>query len=165
MNDREVARIVRPENKLKKKIGDDVSIKELLRPEIVEEAQKVIHDRKDEFLSWARSDMAMMEEIYLQLLEHGADHDPVIYIMQKAETLRDRSGMFGFQLASQIAKSLAKYCHDIKESDKNMTLVIRKHMDGLQTVFRENIEGMGGLIGVELMDSLKKLIGKYHSEW
>lgn len=165
MSEKEFARIVKAENKLKNKIGGEVNIKELLRPEVVQAAQEVIQAHKPEFMSLITSDLRAMEEIYHKMLSDADDLDPLVMLIHKAESIRDRAGTIGYQLASQIAKSLAKYTHEISKIDQNTLLVVRKHLDGLQTVFRDNVEGAGGIVGVELMNSMQQLINKYHSEW
>lgn len=159
--DKDVARIVRPENKLKQKIGADVNLRELLQPEVIQGAQQVIADKKDEFLDWTRDDMLKMEEAFAKLRIEGPSAEPLAVIARHAQTLRDRSGTFGYQLGSDIAKSLAKYGNQTKPQNPHLLVVLRSHMDGLQTVFKDHVTDSGGMIGMELLQSLKKLVEKY----
>ena len=165
MSDKDVARIIRAENKLKKKIGGDVSVKELLQPDVLEGAQGVINEKRDQFMELIFADVEAMERAYHTLTQDHKDMDAVVILLEKAESIRDRAGTFHYQLASQIAKSLAKYAHEVTDVTSETITVLRKHLDGLQTVFRKNIEGTGGGVGIELMDSLQKLVQKYHSNW
>ncbi len=158
--DKDIARIVRPENKLKKKIGEDVNMREILRPDVVRGAQKVINSKADDFMNWALDDLAEMEKAY-NLMQQQAGRENMAVIIRNAEKLRDRSGTFGYQLGSQIAKSLALFCNELHGGEDYALIVIRQHLDGLETVFRANIKGDGGSMGLELMDGLRKLIAKY----
>jgi chemotaxis protein histidine kinase CheA len=159
--DKDVARIVRPENKLKQKIGTDVNLRELLQPEVVQGAQQVIADKKEEFLDWTRDDLLKMEEAFTKLRIEAPTAPPLVTISRHAETLRDRSGTFGYQLGSDIAKSLAKYSTQTNPQNPHLLVVLRSHMDGLQTVFKDHVTDSGGIIGMELLQSLKKLVEKY----
>ncbi len=159
--DKDVARIVRPENKLKKKIGSDVNLREILQPDVIQNAQQVIMDKKAEFLDWASEDLAIMEEAYYKLKTSGVTPPLLEIISRHAETLRDRSGTFGYHLGSDIAKSLARYCALSAPINQHLAIVIRTHMDGLQTVFKDHVTESGGLIGMELLQGLKKLVEKY----
>lgn len=162
MSDKDVARIVRPENKLKKKIGLDVNVRELLQPDVIQQAQQIIVDKKDEFLGWAAESLLQMEAAHYGL--HHGSPDPQILLStltREAESLRDRSGTFGYHLGSDIAKSLARYCAQTSITNEHLALVARKHLDGLQIVFKDNVTDSGGMIGMELISSLKKLIEKY----
>lgn len=159
--DKDVARIVRPENKLRKKIGPDVNMREILAPDVVRNAQKVIASKTEDFLGWARDDLAEMERAYTLMQKQGVEQEYIRVILIGAEKLRDRSGTFGYQLGSQIAKSLVKFCNELKGLEEFALVVIRKHLDGLETVFRADMQGDGGKLGAELMDGLRKLIAKY----
>lgn len=163
MNDKDVARIVRPENKLKKKIGHDVNLREILQPEVVQQAQQIIYDKKEDFLGWTTRSLQLMEEAYFSL-QHVSDSEPqalLATLSREAESLRDRSGTFGYHLGSDIAKSLARYCALTQASNEHLAVVTRKHLDGLQIVFKDNVTDRGGIIGMELAHGLQKLIEKY----
>lgn len=161
MSDKDVARIVRPENKLKKKIGADVNMREILQPDVIQAAQQVIMEKKDGFLEEAKVTLLNMETGYSQLTAGVNPAGHLQAIFANAESLRDRSGTFGYHLGSDIAKSLARYCEQTNPANEHLPLVLRKHLDGLQTVFRQNVTDSGGAIGMELLDGLRKLIEKY----
>lgn len=158
--DKDVARVVRPENKLKKKIGADVNVRELLHPDVIQTAQQVIMDKKSDFLEWAMEDLKIMEEAF-EGLQNNAKPPLIDMISHRAEGLRDRSGTFGYQLGSDIAKSLARYCALSPPNNPHLEVVLRLHMDGLQTVFKDHVTDSGGIIGMELLRGLKKLVEKY----
>lgn len=160
--DDKIARIVKPENKLKKKIGTDVNIHDILKPEIIKGAQKVIEEKSDDFLTTAKEDMKLLEQYYAQLkAENG--HNPELNksMNNVAEQLRDRSGTFGYQLGSQVAKSLVHFCEEPHSNFEHFQIVCRKHMDSLQAIYTYNLTGDGGPQGKELIIGLKKLIKMY----
>lgn len=161
MSDKDVARIVRPENKIKKKIGTDVNLREILQPEVLQSAQQIIMEKKDGFLAEARDSMLAIEGAYNQINAHEDAEPNLALLRREAESLRDRSGTFGYHLGSDIAKSLARYAEQTSLANEHLAVVLRKHLDGLQIVFRQNVTDSGGAIGMELLDGLRKLIDKY----
>jgi hypothetical protein len=161
MSDKDVARVVRPENKIKKKIGADVNLREILQPDVVQSAQQIIMERKDSFTEEAKAGLLLMETAYNHLHAGEDTVKQLAIIAAEGELLRDRSGTFGYGLGSDIAKSLARYCEQTNTQNEHLSVVIRKHLDGLQTVFRQNVTESGGAIGIELLDGLRKLIAKY----
>ena len=161
MSDKDVARIVRPENKIKKKIGADVNLREILQPDVLQSAQQIIMDKKDGFLAEAKDSLLAMEEAYSQINAHVEAAANLALLRREAELLRDRSGTFGYHLGSDISKSLARYTEQTDVTNEHLAVVMRKHLDGLQIVFRQNVTDSGGAIGMELLDGLRKLIDKY----
>jgi glucosamine 6-phosphate synthetase-like amidotransferase/phosphosugar isomerase protein len=150
-----------PLNKLKKKIGD-VNLREILQPDVVQQAQQVIIDRKSDFLEWTAENLKQMEESYYHLTQQSDDPNTLLDIMARnADSLRDRSGTFGYQLGSDIAKSLSRYCAATHAENPQLAIICRKHLDGLQIVFKDNVTDSGGAIGMELLQGLRLLVEKY----
>lgn len=156
-------KILPPDFSLKKKIGANVNISEIFTPERIEAAQKTINDTQSEFISWAAKDLTDLEHAY-----HAVARDPatapaakIDAIRRIAFSLKAQSGTFGFNLGSEVAKSLYDYMmKHTTYSAENIT-VIRKHLDALQVIFQQNIQGDGAAIGAELMQNLHKLVTKF----
>ena len=133
----------------------------MLEPENVQKAQDSIDSHKDEFVKWAKDDIATLKT-NLQAANNGSlTPEHLEAIINSAENLRDRGGTFGYPLLSQIAKSLVNYCTEITDPSSNHAVVIAKHIEGLQIIHGNKIEGEGGSIGKELMGSLTELTDKY----
>jgi hypothetical protein len=160
----EFVRVIKPDTSLKDRIGSDVNLRDILKPEVIEEAQQVIDEKKDEYLDLIRQDIAQMEAIFEKMPDVQVDMQLLATLLQHAQNVRDRAGTFHYQLASDIARSLINYSGRIRQDDAHYRLVLRKHLDGIQTVFRENITGSGGLVGVDLLESLQLLIEKYRPQ-
>lgn len=159
---KDIARIIRPENKLKKKIGNDVNMREILQPDVHQTASKILTDKKEDFLSWAAESLQELEKAYYALNNNVGEATIQLSSLTKhAESLRDRSGTFGYYLGSDIARTLAKYCAHSSPSNPHLAVVTRKHLDGLTIVFKDNVTDSGGAIGQELLTGLKQLVEKY----
>ncbi len=161
MDDKQTPKLVRPANRIKQKIGHSVNVRDLLKPENVLKGQNAIDAKKGEFIEWAKSDIDHLTQVLNEVNLGTMTHDHLSQITEFAENLRDRGGIFGYVLVSQIAKSLVNYCLTIHVPSAEYSIVIAKHIEGLSTVVRGNIEGSGGMIGIELMSGLNKLVEKY----
>lgn len=150
-----------PDFSLKEKIG--MNMNEILTSEVVKSSQEVINKSQKEFLQWIRNDLDTMEMSYAELAkmpEMGRDF--ALEIQKAAFSCKSQAGTFGFDLGSAIAKSLYDFLeNDYVENDKGHLIVIRKHIDTLNTIFRQSITGDGGQIGAAIYTALGTLIRKF----
>ncbi len=161
MTDTPPAKMVQPPNKIKQKLGPAVNVRDLLKPEAVNKAQATIDSKRDEFLLWAAEDLNALSKHLQDLKSKPLTTELLENIVHCGEHLRDRGGTFGYDLVSQIAKSMVNYCFTIHSPAEHHLIVIEKHIEGLRTVLSEKVEGTGGIIGAELLKGLTSLTVKY----
>lgn len=156
------AKILPPDYALKKKIGENVDMTEVFSEKVVGSAQGAIDKHKDSFRDWAIKDIAALEEYYGRAVANmeSCERD-IVAIEGISERMKSQAGTFDFGLATQVAKSLAKFCMRHPKPDKERMVVVRKHIDTLSVIINKNIVGDGGAVGGELMDNLAKLTEKY----
>ncbi|MCH2546427.1 MAG: hypothetical protein MK052_02290 [Alphaproteobacteria bacterium] len=150
-----------PSYALKDKIG--MNMNQILTDEVVKDSQKVIHKSQKDFLKWIEADLQTLENAYNALAadpENG--RDPALIIQKSAFTCKSQAGTFGYDLGSAIAKSLYDFLEkDYVEGERGHVIIIRKHIDTLNTIFHRKVEGDGGKIGNAVYGALGKLIKKY----
>lgn len=158
----EDVRILAPDYALKKIIGMDVDIHQILSPENIEKAQAVINEHKSSFLEWVMNDIAQLQESYQKATANKEASAPEIQKLAKAAfVIKSQAGTFGFALATKVAKSLDDFCNNHFHPTTEHLLVIQKHIETLSMIFQKNIVGDGGEIGTQLTASLFKLVDKY----
>lgn len=154
--------IVDPDFAIRQKIGEDVSVVDLFSPESVRTAQRLIHASRGEFLEWVMQDITRLEAAYHRLEANpGHSSDEVKVLYHAGMQVKSRAGIFGFDLASRVAESLTKITDNRPHADAALRTVVRKHLDALYVIFQRNIQGTGGKLGHDLMDSLHLLTQKY----
>jgi chemotaxis protein histidine kinase CheA len=161
-DDAESVRILPPSYSIKEKIGMNVNLNEIFTPERIAAAQEIINETQAEFVSWASKDLVELEHAYRHM-EKEPEKTPasrIEKIRKIAFSLKCQSGTFGYPLGSDVAKSLYRYTVDHGKYNKDNIVVLRKHIDALQVIFQQNIQGEGGQMGDELMHSLEKLVDK-----
>ena len=158
----ERALVVAPDYALKKRLGDEVNINDILRPEVLIESQKIISKTQGMFLDWIAKDFAELELAYLAWVKgKGASYLSLEKIQKVAYGIKCNAGIFGYELASDAARSLFNFCTSKPKDSPATLMIVEKHLDALRGIFQLGIEGNGGKMGTELMDSLRKLLEKY----
>lgn len=156
-------RILPPDYSLKEKIGMNVNLRDIFTPERIAQAQKSIDDSQAEFVNWAQKDLVDLEHTYRHIAENpeAAPDSRTEKIRKIAFSLKCQSGTFGYPLGSEVARSLYKYTTDHGRFTSENIVVLRKHIDALQVILQQNIQGEGGTMGAELMTGLEKLVAKF----
>lgn len=147
---------------IKEKIGFEISLESIFSAENVKRAQEIIHNSKEDFLEWVVEDIEQLEEAYKSLESRpGHSVEEVNLFLARALTLKSQAGMFGFDLASKVAESLHDLCSGSGKMDPSRLRAARQHIDALYVIFQRNIQGTGGVIGRDLMQSLGTLTAKF----
>jgi hypothetical protein len=150
-----------PDFSLKKTIGDGVDLRELFNEEVISQAQNNVALQQQSFLQWFSEDLDMLEHAYASLESQPHESEMQINNMNLiAISIKSQGGTFGYDLASEIARSLYIFLHDFSFS-KGQCTVIRKHIDALQTILKQRINGTGGDIGKELLRDINRLTAKF----
>ena len=149
---------------LKRKIGEDVNIRDILLPEVLRKVQGVIDDAQPMFLEWVAEDFARLEEAYQRsAVNHDAAKREAPGVQQYAFSIKAQSGIFSYNLASTVARLLYTFVEAAPVFDDNYLLVVKQHVDALRGIFQLSIDGDGAQVGRELIESLHKLAQKYRS--
>ena len=152
-----------PDHALKKKLGPDVNIREAFTEEAIAAADSAIADSRKDFFGDAADNLQEMEAAYGQAAETPAKADkPVKQIERLSHSLKGRSETLGFELLAHVSKSLYGFCSTaFRSGEKEQLIVLRKHLDTLQLIVREKMQGDGGETGKALIAGLRQLNAKY----
>lgn len=154
---------LKPDFSLKEKIGKDVQLRDIFTKDSLKESQQVINNTQKDFLKWVDNDLKTIDNAYSAAhIDPSSAYDSIQEIKRGAFSVKAQAGTFGFALGSAIAKSLYDFCEkDYRESEPDHLIIIRKHIDTLNTIFHQHIEGDGGKIGRAIHKDLGRLIDKY----
>lgn len=152
----------KPDFSLKEKIGKDVNMSDIFSKDAIEASQQVINKTQKDFLKWVENDLKTLENAYGAVIKNqAAGAENVDEIKRSAFSVKAQAGTFGFDLGSAVAKSLYDFCETQYQSDPNHLIIIRKHLDTLNTIFHKGVVGDGGKMGGAVHSALGKLIKKY----
>lgn len=159
----ETPRMVMPDYSLKKKIGLEVPTELLINPLTVASSQDEVQKLQEDFLKIIIKDVEVLESSY-QLLITSPDNARTLVkaIQDAAESIKARSGVFGYVRATEVAGQLHNFCRRYYDKDnKYHLIIIEKHIQTISAIFANQITGDGGELGKELMRDLARLIQKY----
>jgi two-component system chemotaxis response regulator CheY len=145
---------------LKQAIGMDIRASDILTDAVVQEAQAELKNAEAEFISWARDDIASLEEAYAKLVANTDDRDAYRLLVASAYAIKSQAGIFGYDLGTEVSGMLVKYLTLHPELDAKNMLVIRKHIDTIGAIFTQKIKDAGPEIAQDFMRTLELLIQK-----
>lgn len=85
------------------------------------------------------------------------DSSEMDILFKFADSLRNNGGMFGYDLLTEIGKSLCWFLADRDVDDISMQ-IIRLHIDGMAIVLAHDLKGDGGETGRSLIEDLRGVV-------
>lgn len=150
-----------PGKALKGKIGFDINMRQIFTKENIETAQGYVDENAERFREWVIRDIANLHHALRNAQQAKNPERYIPKIHDIAFSIKSHAGTFGYDLGSQVAKSLHSITSAPVDASAHELIIIEKHIDTLRTVFQLDVKGQGGAVGEELMNSLNALIRKY----
>jgi CheY-like chemotaxis protein len=150
-----------PGKALKGKIGFDINMRQIFTAENIDVAQEYLSSHADTYRDWAMRDVGELMHTLRNARQFSDAHRYIPKIKRLAFALKSHSGIFGYALGTQVAKSLENLCSDPLKNGEHQLIVIDKHIETLQHIFVNDVKGHGGATGAELIQGLDDLIRKY----
>ena len=152
--------IISPPNYYIREQLGDVSARDILNEMVIAEAQAQLVSAEDDFIEWARDDIAKLEVAFKTLEADPGSVFAAADLYQSAYRIQSRAGIFGYDLGTEVATLMVNYLTSHPRVNDNDLLIIRKHIDVVTVIFNQGIKATGNKIGNDLMGSLRKLISK-----
>jgi two-component system chemotaxis response regulator CheY len=149
-----------PNLEIKQQIGEDTSAKDILTEQVVAQGQAAIQEAANQYIAWARDDIAKLEEAYQELTKRPSDPTAHHLLLSSAYAIKTQAGVFGYDLGSEVGKLLVDYLTTNVVIDENRLMVIRKHIDAITVIFNQKIKEAGREVAEDLVKSLRRLISK-----
>ena len=152
--------LITPPNLLKAKVGGG-GVAKGVDVDAVHQASSAIASMADDF-----ADRVSLEIAMVMKLSHDLEDDPSramkigFKICRIAREVGDQGETFGFDLISEVSLSLTNYISNLSEPDLLNGDVVRAHADAMRAVIKNKVKGDGGPVGVELVQSLNKLVAR-----
>jgi len=157
-------RYFRLRNRLKEKAGTGQSREPgKFAMKALEEAMAELDKFADDYPEWVQG---QVRELY-DLLRKAQDKDETNRIAEFkrlneiAHDMRGQGGTFGYPLVTTVADSLYKLTVARALTGESHLEIVKSHIDTMNAVIKERVEGDGGLLGRELLTALEKAIEKF----
>ncbi|MBN66856.1 MAG: hypothetical protein CMM94_04735 [Rickettsiales bacterium] len=152
---------IRPPNKLKDKLGKGVNVKDLLTEERIQQSQALLDEASANFFEENAEDIKAIHQAATQLLANAGDEAALSEVRLRAHSIRGQSEALGYAMVARLLNSLHLFCKDHYRPVPEHALVVHKHAEALKVAFGEQMQGEGGILGEELVNSLRKLVLKF----
>lgn len=151
---------VKPANQsLQKQLGN-LTAAEILNDMAIAEAQAELLKAENDFVDWARDDIERLRKAYLAIKARPSNKDAHRDLTYAAYAIKSQAGIFGYQLGTEVASLLVDYLTTRRTYTSDSILVIGKHIDTINIIFKQEIREGGQGIAVEMIQSLRHLIKK-----
>ncbi|NBO18819.1 MAG: response regulator [Proteobacteria bacterium] len=123
---------------LKKKLGNQTSLSNLIPSASIEKAQSTVTAISNEALLWIQESLNQLSE-YQRVMTSGENIYTLLPInmSEAALTISARAGMFGFDAASKVAYMLHKFCHNrLRMEKKGHHIITEMHLDALKATLK-----------------------------
>ncbi len=160
------AQIIPPRADLKKKAvnlrqGFDLR----LTPEVVRKLEEVVHKSRDAFTAdIAERLVAMRRLLQEQRPEDEQQREMIAYIYESSLEIKGAGGTIGYDLLSQIGKSMNDFVAGLSRLNERQVRVVGLHIDALYAVLANRITGRGGIIEAAIVEAFGEARRKFRTE-
>lgn len=156
------ARIIRPNLTLNSKVtvGGPGAVDET----ILEKAEQVIQSMSEDYLKWAKDDLARLAKAFAVLKSAGGKGDTagqLDAIFAVSHDIKGQGGSFDYQLMTIVGNQLCRFIENLNgQADAAAIEVIELHVNALQAIMGQNLKGDGGAMGKAFLSGLEQVIAK-----
>ena len=127
-------------------------------PEAVRKAQEAVAALAENFTEWMRADL----DTALASLAKAKDSQPdnashLRDIYSVCHNIKGQGGSFGYDLITNVGKSLCDYIHDTGSASARKLKVVEAHLTAIKFIVDRDIQGDGGQVGKQLQAKLRSL--------
>ena len=127
-------------------------------PEAVRKAQEAVAALADNFTEWMQGDLDTALASLAKAKESqpdNASHLSDIYAV--CHNIKGQGGSFGYDLITNVGKSLCDYIHDAESASERKLKIIEAHLTAIKFILDRDIKGDGGEVGEQLQAKLRSL--------
>ncbi len=159
--------IFEPNRSLKDKLGPNIHFGQIVPPETVQQAEKIILSARQEMLGEIGIELASIDRAIAALRPGQHETSALKRIGDSASAIIPKAGMCDYPFAARLAKMLHDICEheDIGGAPMNPRThaIISRLADGIKTTLARNLTGDGGATGAAILNELAKMTANNES--
>lgn len=160
-----VARMVTPTNRLKNKVGGNMSgnLPGQFDERLIAQAQAAVGQLRPPYKDQSVEDLLQLQRLVREAEQRDPqDRGPQLQkIARVALNVQGLGDSFGYQLMTRFGRSLRRFTEQLETATNEQLLIVRAHIDAMRVVMTQDIRGDGGPLGQELTTMLEKAIKQY----
>ena len=127
----------------------------------IQNAEKLVERNKNNFLTAVVIDFNDLKKEF-DAIAIGADHAAIETLQNKAFSIKSRATIGGFEVASNVAKSLFEFCENhIKILDATKHAIVKVHVHALEDIFTGKFDVNDSAKCEKLVSGLNQLVHKH----
>jgi two-component system, chemotaxis family, chemotaxis protein CheY len=137
----DIPKYIPPDSVLKDRIGLTDSLDSIITPMILDKAQKVIDNLKDQSLDWIRTSIEKADVCYMKLVARS-QQECIDQFGEAVLSIKSHSGTFGYAIPCEVAQSLysfLRFSYTMGSSQHNQVLL--KHLQALKVLLGHHAQG------------------------
>lgn len=159
MADKKAPRIIRVPSSLDRKVskgGPGAVNKQSLA-----QAEQVIEDLADDYVDWAKEDLAKLEHAFNGLKDGSlSTEDGLKEVFEVAHDMKGQGGSFDFPLMTAVGDSLCRLTDTLEKVGSRELEGIQLHITTMKLIIASNMKGDGGREGNMLLNGLDLMVEK-----
>lgn len=153
-------KIYEPDRSLQIKVGT-TNLDQVFTKEAIENAQKVIENSSEGFLDECQKLMDDLTSAFDVLKKDpNPTKEELQQVIDNAFSIKSKTGLGGYTLASDLAKSLQLHAEQALEEgfeDKKVVSILEWHVQSLQQFLKMKVKGNGGATGEAILQEIARL--------
>ncbi len=157
-------RYFRLRNRLKEKAGTGQSREPgKFAMKALEQAMAELDKFSDDYPDWVQGQVRELYDLFRKAKDKDESRRAIEFkrLNEIAHDMRGQGGTFGYPLVTTVADSLYKLTVTRALTSESHLEIVKSHIDTMNAVIKERVEGDGGLMGRELLTALEKAIEKF----
>ncbi len=151
-----------PDFSLKLKLGKNVRLDSIITENVLNQSQAAINSITSNSLLWIKENLNELKRLYDILVSPNPLPEIASDISDILLAVNSRAGTFGYSRVGEISYILYLFVRNKMDvNNKNHHVVIQKHLQVLQVLLGNQMEGDAGEVGEQVASDLKGLIDKY----
>ncbi len=138
---------------------------------VLEKAEKIIVEMKDDYLTWAEADIARLQKVSTEIRDVG-NSDPssvsnevisqtFATIYEISHDMRGQGGSFGYPLMTAVCDRMCNFLEKVMDAPKLTQMpVLSVCIDTMSLIISQRLDGDGGGMGNNLLRALDAAIAK-----
>lgn len=136
-----------------------------LTPEVVRKLEEVVHKSRDAFTTDIAEKLVEMRRLLTESRpEPEQQRELVARIYDTSLDIKGAGGTIGYDLLTQIGKSLNDFVAGLQALDDRQVRVVGLHIDALYAVLANRITGRGGVIESAIVEAFGEARRKFRPE-
>lgn len=151
---------------IKEKMVGNFALSDIFTEDAIKAAEDIIDESSDSFMEDVSGLLQELETHYDAVYADFTDMESLENACWCALSIKAKAGIFGFNLASRIAKLLHDYTEEMTSIAPSNVTVMREHIDTLKVIFHQKlkVDVDNDEMSKTLLDYLQKLAIRYPAD-